>query len=116
MPANSVRPDHTAVSAATLDHYNQRAEDFRAGTRDHDVSQNIAALLDHIEGVEPFTLLDFGCGPGRDLKAFTQLGHVAIGLDGAAQFAEMARADTGCEVWQQDFLKLELPARHFDGV
>ena len=116
MTANSPPSDPSAISIGTLDHYNQRAEDFRAGTRDHDVSQNIAALLNHIEGTPPFTLLDFGCGPGRDLKAFNELGHVAIGLDGAAQFAEMARADTGCEVWQQDFLELQLPARHFDGV
>jgi SAM-dependent methyltransferase len=108
--------DPARISTATLDHYNQRAENFRAGTRDHDVSQNIAALLEHIEAAPPFTLLDFGCGPGRDLKAFAQLGHVAIGLDGAAQFAAMARADSGCEVWEQDFLKLTLPARHFDGV
>ena len=29
----------------TLAHYEQHAEEFRAGTRDHDVSQNIASLL-----------------------------------------------------------------------
>ena len=28
----------------------------------------------------------------------------------------MARADSGCEVWQQDFLQLDLPAGYFDGV
>jgi SAM-dependent methyltransferase len=28
----------------------------------------------------------------------------------------MARAHSGCEVWQQDFLKLELPEKYFDGV
>jgi SAM-dependent methyltransferase len=28
----------------------------------------------------------------------------------------MARAHSGCEVWQQDFLKLELPDKYFDGV
>ena len=28
----------------------------------------------------------------------------------------MARADTGCEVWHQDFLALSLPAEHFDGI
>jgi len=104
------------VSAATLAHYEARAEDFRAGTRDHDVSQNIDALLRHIEGTPPFTILDLGCGPGRDLAALTRLGHVAIGLDGAARFVEMARADTGCEVWQQDFLALDLPPARFDGV
>ena len=28
----------------------------------------------------------------------------------------MARAHSGCEVWQQDFLQLDLPDRHFDGI
>jgi len=28
----------------------------------------------------------------------------------------MARADTGCEVWLQDFLALDLPRRRFDGI
>jgi SAM-dependent methyltransferase len=104
------------ISAGTLEHYNQRAEDFRSGTRDHDVSQNIAALLEHIKATPPYTVLDFGCGPGRDLQTFTALGHVAFGLEGAVQFADMARADSGCEVWQQDFLKLDLPPERFDGV
>jgi SAM-dependent methyltransferase len=100
----------------TLEDYRRRAESFREGTRDHDVSQNIAALLEHIVASPPFTILDFGCGPGRDLAAFTQLGHRAIGLEGAAPFVAMAREATGCEVWQQDFLKLDLPDRYFDGI
>ncbi len=108
--------DLEKISTLTLEHYNQRAEDFREGTSDHDVSQNIAALLRHIESAPPFTILDFGCGPGRDLKTFAALGHVPIGLEGAARFVEMARTDTGCEVWQQDFLRLDLPDARFDGV
>jgi len=108
--------DLQKISALTLEHYNERAADFRDGTQSHDVSQNVAALLDHIEARPPFTILDLGCGPGRDLRTFTGLGHVAIGLDGAARFVEMARADSGCEVWQQDFLGLELPPARFDGV
>src|ERR1019366_4478386 len=31
-------------------------------------------------------------------------------------FAAMARAHSACDVWQQDFLKLELPEKYFDGV
>jgi SAM-dependent methyltransferase len=104
------------ISQATLAHYNQRAQAFWQGTREHDVRQNIDSLLQHIEGRPPFTILDFGCGPGRDLKTFADLGHVAVGLDGAAEFAQMARDYTHCEVWQQDFLQLDLPAAHFDGV
>jgi SAM-dependent methyltransferase len=100
----------------TIAHYQQRAEQFRAGTWNHDVSQNLAALLRQIEGVAPFTILDLGCGPGRDLKRLLELGHVPIGLDGAASFVEMARATTGCEVWHQDFVALDLPRNFFDGV
>jgi SAM-dependent methyltransferase len=109
-------PDAAQIAELTLEHYNRRAREFRDGTRDHDVSQNIGALLRHIEAEPPYRILDFGCGPGRDLRSFSALGHVAVGLDGAAQFVAMARADSGCEVWQQDFLQLELPGAQFDGV
>jgi len=108
--------DLKKIAKVTLEHYDQHAEDFWQGTKDHDVSQNIEALLKYIEGKPPFTILDFGCGPGRDLKTFSERGHVAIGLEGSARLAEMARAYSGCEVWEQDFLKLDLPANRFDGV
>lgn len=108
--------DLKRIASLTLAHYDQRADDFWQGTRDHDVSQNIAALLRHIDGPPPFTILDLGCGPGRDLKTFSDLGHIAIGLDGAERFATMAREYSGCEVWQQDLLALDLPDERFDGV
>ena len=108
--------DLEQITATTLGHYDSVAESFREGTRDHDVSQNIDALLRHIQGEAPFDILDFGCGPGRDLQTFTRMGHTAVGLDGSEKFAQMAREDSGCEVWQQDFLKLDLPAERFDGI
>lgn len=104
------------VSRLTLAHYDQRAEEFWRGTRGHDVRQNIEALLNAIEAPAPFAILDFGCGPGRDLKAFVDMGHLAVGLEGSARFAAMAREFSGCEVWEQDFLALDLPAGRFDGV
>jgi SAM-dependent methyltransferase len=107
--------DLEKVSGQTLEHYDKRATDFWEGTREHDVSQNIAALLQYIEGQPPFTILDFGCGPGRDLKALEELGHVAIGLEGSTRFVAMAR-EQGHTVWEQDFLKLDLPEVRFDGV
>jgi len=108
--------DLTVVTGRTLAHYESRAEQFWAGTRDHDVSQNIAALLDQIEAEAPFRVLDVGCGPGRDLKTFRDLGHLATGLEGAPRFAAMARAYSGCDVWEQDLLRLDLPDGHFDGI
>jgi SAM-dependent methyltransferase len=102
-------------AARTLQYYRGRAQEFWTGTRDHDVRQNIDALLTRIESAPPFDILDFGCGPGRDLRALCALGHRAVGLDGADEFVAMAR-ESGCEVWQQDFLQLQLPAARFDGV
>jgi SAM-dependent methyltransferase len=103
-------------SKSTLAHYERNARSFWEGTKDHDVRQNYAALLEAIEGAPPFTILDFGCGPGRDLKSFASLGHEAVGLDGAANFVEMARANAGCEVLHQDFLALDLPPQRFHGI
>lgn len=104
------------ASARTLGHYERNAEAFWEGTKDHDVSQNLGALLDAIEGPGPHTILDLGCGPGRDLLALKALGHAPVGLDGTAAFVEMARARVGCEVLHQDFLALDLPVGRFDGV
>ena len=104
------------IVGSTLEHYQARAEAFWEGTRHHDVEQNIEALLRHVQAPPPFTLLDFGCGPGRDLKAFVERGHRAVGLEGAPALAEMARTHSGCEIWQQDFLQLDLPDGWFDGV
>lgn len=109
------RHELDSVECATLRYYDDHAESFREGTRGHDVSQNIAALLEQIEAPPPASILDFGCGPGRDLKAFADLGHAPIGLEGSARFAAMARAE-GLNVWEQNFLSLDLPDERFDGI
>ena len=108
--------DFARITARTLADYDRRAEAFWTGTRDHDVRQNIDALLEHMRGAPPSSILDFGCGPGRDLLTFKNLGHAPIGLEGSARLAAMARAHSGAEVWEQNFLALSLPPDRFDGV
>jgi SAM-dependent methyltransferase len=105
-----------AIVARTVADYEASAEAFWEGTKDHDVTQNYAALLGNLEGPAPYTILDLGCGPGRDLLYFRGLGHEAVGLDACAAFVAAARARTGCEVLEQDFLALSLPAARFDGI
>ena len=61
-------------SDTTIAYYDQFARAFWNGTRHHDVSQNYAAFLDAIESDPPYSILDLGCGPGRDLGHFRSLG------------------------------------------
>lgn len=100
----------------TLAHYDRVADDFWEGTKDHDVTQNLDALLGALEGTPPFRVLDLGCGPGRDLVALAARGHAATGLDGSARFVEMARSRSGAPVLHQSFLALDLPEAAFDGI
>jgi SAM-dependent methyltransferase len=38
----------------------------------------------------PSRILDLGCGPGRDLRIFTECGHQAVGLDLNPDFTRLA--------------------------
>lgn len=113
---SQLHPELALIAAKTLAYYTERAAEFWEGTRDHDVKQNIEALLRHMRGAPPYHLLDLGCGPGRDLAAFRVLGHQPVGLEGSPTLAAMARKHSGCEVWEQDFLALKLPHGRFDGI
>ena len=104
------------ISEITIGHYDRMAGPYWIGTRDHDVSQNYAALLEAIKREPPYSILDLGCGPGRDLRYFYSLGHEVVGLEGSKELVEMARRHSGCEVLHQDFITLELPKSRFDGV
>jgi SAM-dependent methyltransferase len=108
--------DPKKLTAQTTAYYDINVSDFWEGTKDHDVSQNYHALLSAIEAPSPFKLLDFGCGPGRDLIYFARLGHEVTGLDGSPEFCRAAAEKSHCPVWHQDFIELKLPPQHFDGV
>ena len=66
------------ISEMTIAHYDRLAKAYWDGTRDHDINQNYAALLDAIESDPPYSILDLGCGPGRDLRYFRSLGHDVV--------------------------------------
>lgn len=104
------------IEKTTVGHYDDKAQSFWEGTKDHDVSQNHRALLSQFKPDDLLDILDFGCGPGRDIGYFKSLGHRPVGLDGSVQFCDMARQHSGCEILCQDFLSLDLPAVAFDAI
>lgn len=105
-----------AISERTLSHYQAGAASFWEGTRRHDVSQNLEALLSALPARPGLRILDVGCGPGRDLATLRDLGHMPTGLEGCAAFVEMARRHSNCQVLQQSFFELQLPPAGFDGI
>ncbi len=104
------------ITQQTIAHYDGHAQSFWEWTKNHDVSQNIAAFLGACQPDKVLDILDFGCGPGRDVLHFKALGHRPVGLDGSAAFCQMAVGLTGCPVLWQDFLELDLPGQAFDGI
>lgn len=108
--------DLETISAVTIEHYESNSVSFWEGTKDHDVTQNYAAFLEALPQDRPLKILDFGSGPGRDVAYFKSLGHFPTGLDGCPAFCRRITETTGCPALNQNFLKLDLPARAFDGV
>ena len=116
-PSGDDAPSKSAATIATIADYDAVAEAFDAGNRDHDVSQNLDALLEPLAGRERPVVVDLGCAGGRDLIALTARGCEAWGVEGAPAFCALARkAAPGCTVLEQDFVALDLPAERFDGA
>ena len=116
MPIKPFQAALDEIERVTLEHYESNAEPFWLGTKDHDVSQNIEAFLQALPQDVALDILDFGCGPGRDLYTFKSLGHRPTGLDGSKAFCQMAHQHSGCPTLHQQFLSLELEENHFDGI
>ncbi|MGZ8227277.1 MAG: class I SAM-dependent methyltransferase [Methylococcaceae bacterium] len=116
MPESLTFVNLNEITLQTIAHYDGHAQSFWEGTKDHDVSQNIAAFLDACQSDKVLDILDFGCGPGRDVLYFKSVGHRPVGLDGSAAFCQMAAGLTDCPVLHQNFLELDLPEQAFNGV
>lgn len=104
------------IEKVTLSHYDNNALSFWHGTKDHDVKQNYRAFLSQFPDGKSLDILDFGCGPGRDVHFFKSRGHRPVGLDGSKAFCDMALEHTQCQILHQQFLNLSLPNQKFDGI
>lgn len=70
----------------TLDYYDKNAETFAGGTADIEFSAMQDLFLSFLK--EGASILDFGCGSGRDTRYFLQKGYKVTALDGSDSYGE----------------------------
>jgi len=97
----------------TLNYYNQNALSFVKGTKDVDFK----TIQDKFTSRLPqgATILDFGCGSGRDTKYFKEQGFKVTAMDGSEELCKIASEYTGVPVKQMLFLELD-EVDAYDGI
>ena len=97
----------------TIDYYNLNAENFIESTQNVDMHQAQDRFLRLLD--ENASILDFGCGSGRDTKYFLDQGYQVTATDGSAELCRLASAFTGIEVKEMLFQELD-DMGTYDGI
>ena len=97
----------------TLNYYNQNAISFVEGTQNVDfktIQDKFASRLP-----KGASVLDFGCGSGRDTKYFKEQGFQVTAIDGSEELCKIASEYAGVPVRQMLFMELDEVAA-YDGI
>ena len=97
----------------TLNYYAENAADFAASTVNVDFSATQERFLSMLPAGA--SILDFGCGSGRDTKAFLARGYRVTAVDGSPELCRIASAYTGIPVRQMLFAELG-DVNAYDGI
>ena len=97
----------------TLNYYNENAKSFIEGTANVDFVSVQDIFLQLLPSYG--TILDFGCGSGRDTKYFIEHGYKVDAIDGSIELCKLASEYTGIDVKHMLFQELT-DARKYDGI
>ena len=97
----------------TLDYYNKNAERFIESTRNVDFRITQDLFLEYIP--QDGSVLDFGCGSGRDTKYFLEQGKKVEAIDGSEELCRLASEYCGIEVKKLLFNELDEHEK-YDGI
>ena len=85
----------------TLDYYENNATVFANATVNIDFSDMQDVFLSELK--DGASILDFGCGSGRDTRYFLEKGYKVTAVDGSAKMCQIAEENTGIHVVHMDF-------------
>lgn len=97
----------------TLSYYNQNATQFCQNTVSVDFTANQTRFLSRLPAMAH--ILDFGCGSGRDTKAFLEQGYQVDAIDGSIELCKLASEYTGIQVHHMYFQDLSAISE-YDGI
>ena len=109
----SVRQKEKSMNNNTIEFYNTNAAEFSAKTENADMSECRGRFLSYM--VPGGTILDAGCGSGRDMIAFRDAGFDVSGIDASAELCRIASEKTGIPVKQVRFEELK-GEEEYDGI
>lgn len=98
---------------STQHYYQHNAQQFFEST----VAVDMAEIRDRFTALLPAhgSVLDAGCGSGRDAKAFAEQGFQVEAFDASPELAELASQHSGLPVKVMRFQELDVSA-HYDGI
>ena len=97
----------------TIAYYNLNADNFVENTQNADMHLAQERFLQRLR--RNASILDFGCGSGRDTRFFLEKGYHVTATDGSAEICRLASAFTGIEVKQMLFQELD-ETNIYDGI
>ena len=97
----------------TINYYNLNAKKFIENTQNADMHLAQEKFLQLLP--ESASILDFGCGSGRDTKYFLEKGYQVAAIDGSAELCRLAGSFTGIKVKEMLFQELD-EVGVYDGI
>lgn len=97
----------------TIDYYNSHADDYFRNTVDADLDASRKRFAAYL--TPGARIIDFGCGSGRDVLAFSKMGFNAEGLDASDELVKLASENLGVEVAVGDMASC-IADEPYDGI
>lgn len=107
--------DKVMKKLVTLNSYEASASHYTINTTDLHPKEEAQKFIARLPGGA--TIIDIGCGPGRDAKVFSGFGLEVTGIDFSAKMIELARQNApSCSFHVMDMEKLAFAPESFHGV
>lgn len=97
----------------TIEFYNKNSKRYFERTVKIDLLKSYNNFFPHIPAKG--RIFDVGCGSGRDVKVFLELGYEVVAIDASNEMVKLAIAYTNHPVIQKSFMDISYDSE-FDGI